>query len=61
VEGLAAKLLAELPGQLVEYFHDMRRMPPPAAAAPAVGVPQNGGKGAEAPPPGKPEKFPSLI
>ncbi len=39
VEGLAAKLLAELPGQVVEYFHDMRRMPPPprqTLAAPAA-------------------------
>ncbi|PSC75501.1 copine-3-like isoform X1 [Micractinium conductrix] len=51
VEGLAAKLLAELPGQVVEFFHDMRRMPPPrpgaasmappapAAAAPAEAAP----------------------
>ncbi|EFN58110.1 hypothetical protein CHLNCDRAFT_30221, partial [Chlorella variabilis] len=29
VESLAAKLLAELPGQLVEYFHHLKRMPPP--------------------------------
>ncbi|KAL4445388.1 hypothetical protein ABPG77_011213 [Micractinium sp. CCAP 211/92] len=39
VEGLAAKLLAELPGQVVEYFHDMRGVPPPprpSAPPPAV-------------------------
>ncbi|KAI7845503.1 hypothetical protein COHA_000926 [Chlorella ohadii] len=29
VEGLASKLLGELPGQVVEYFHELRRMPPP--------------------------------
>jgi hypothetical protein len=41
VEGLAAKLLAELPGQVVQYFHEMRHTPPPAVAVPppAVGVP----------------------
>eukprot|EP00887_Chlorella_sp_A99_P002975 scaffold24.g2975.t1 len=33
-EALAAQLLAELPGQVVEYFHDIRRIPPPARTAP---------------------------
>ncbi|KAL4428007.1 hypothetical protein ABPG75_002096 [Micractinium tetrahymenae] len=45
VEGLAAKLLAELPGQVVEYFHDMKHMPPPprhAAAGAASGAPAAG-------------------
>ncbi|KAL4428006.1 hypothetical protein ABPG75_002095 [Micractinium tetrahymenae] len=39
VEGLAAKLLAELPGQVVEYFHDMKHMlPPPKPSAPPPAV-----------------------
>jgi hypothetical protein len=37
VEGLATKLLAELPGQVVEYFHELRRMPPPGRAQAAGG------------------------
>lgn len=44
VGSLAAQLLAELPGQLVEYFHTMKGIPPPpskgsrpsAAATPAA-------------------------
>jgi hypothetical protein len=42
VEGLATKLLAELPGQVVEYLNDIRRIPPPAKTQapppPAYGV-----------------------
>lgn len=48
VEGLASKLLAELPGQVVEYYHELRRMPPPGrapAAGPTPAVP------ADMPPP----------
>ncbi|PSC75848.1 copine-3 [Micractinium conductrix] len=71
VEGLAAKLLAELPGQVVEYFHDMQHMPPPrpppamgvakldgvAEGTPAVGLPQKG-SAAAAPSSGNP--FPKI-
>lgn len=42
VEGLAAKLLAELPGQVVEYFHDIKRMPPPPKQAPTGAPPAPG-------------------
>lgn len=38
VEGLAARLLAELPGQVVEYFHDIKRVPPPPRH-PSAGAP----------------------
>ena len=56
VEGLATKLLAELPGQVVEYLNEIRRMPPPAKAQapppPAYGVaPQQPPAVGLAPPP----------
>ena len=56
VEGLATKLLAELPGQVVEYLNEIRRMPPPAKAQapppPAYGVaPQQPPAVGMAPPP----------
>jgi hypothetical protein len=33
MEELACQLLAELPGQVVELFHDIKRLPPPDRAS----------------------------
>ena len=67
VEVLTGKLLAELPGQVVEYFHSMKHIPPPPRGAggppPAVSMGRQAAVslGNPAPPPTQPAShFPRI-